>query len=156
SFAVPLYRNAMQRRRAAVTATPNEPSVIELRDGPPPGPIAPVHKRKPFAKNVNARESAGLKNIGAALACEEFQTKEEDHQRANIEGMLDEFLPEPKWRIRNNSPAPSGCCRLQQKVTLPKTIRATKVGDIRADDFMAGSPQNIENVALATSRLPKA
>src|SRR5262249_27325888 len=120
-------------------------------------PSGSVHHRQSFAKGIDLCEPAIFENRRAALAFVEGEPRQKSHARTKIERVRNKWFDEFERRIRNNGFTAVRHLVFEQESAAPETVRATVVDKIRADGFMTGGAQRVENAgAVAAGALPNA
>src|SRR5262249_40116231 len=102
-FRLTLPTDAIDGGRAVVVSSdPQEPrerhSAVGLLSGPP----TTVHHWQPFSERMHASESSTLKDATAALALEERQAQQHDHDGGELEHTLDKRLCNHERRVGDN------------------------------------------------------
>src|SRR5215468_10605004 len=75
-----------------MTAVPDHPTKRHARIRFAPFPSRSVHHGEAFAKTMDSRQAAILKDVAPPLALVEGQPHQHDHERADFDSVRDELL----------------------------------------------------------------
>src|SRR6516165_623192 len=99
----PLPADAVENGWSAVIAVPPHPRKCHTAVRFAASPFVTMKHRQPLAEYMHAGEAAIFEDAAAAFGLEECQPQEQDHDRAKLERMRNNFLDDLKRRICQNA-----------------------------------------------------
>src|SRR5262249_60871012 len=101
---------------------------------------------------MQTRTPAPCEDVAPALALEERQAQQHDHERRELERMLDERLRDLEWRVGYDGPAVGRYLLLRQEGA--DKVQAAVVVNVRGGDPVTVLRQDTHHCAAGGGRLP--
>jgi len=99
-------------------------------------------------------EATSFQDVGAPIGFHEGEAEEHYHPRTKPQCVADEFFDELERWVRDDGFGTGGRLTLHQKIPPREKIRSAVVDEIRAENLVLGTAQDIYNVAASGGGLP--
>src|SRR3954451_9794971 len=148
-----LPRDAIKYGFADIAALPDEPGVGDRTGSAISRPPVAVHHRQAVAEYVNPDKAGSFQNILAALAFIEAQPQQQEHTRAQGQGVPNKRLRQPERWIRNYGLDLAGPVWLDVQKVLHAVLALAVIDNVVLDDGVTGAAQYLADGTATAGRL---